>query len=113
MCSIACKTQDERYDGRARHYPQLEERTRLIRLCAMITGNSEIAEDLAQEKLLEAWRHLEGPRDPEKRSQWLYRIARNVCLRWARRRDLTYTLSFEAAEHPEAVMPEERRVDKF
>jgi DNA-directed RNA polymerase specialized sigma24 family protein len=36
--------------------PQI--RTRIIRLCATITGNAEIAEDLAQETLLEAWRHL-------------------------------------------------------
>lgn len=73
------------------------ERARLVRLCATITENSEVAEDLAQETLLEAWRHLEKLCDPEKRSQWLSGIARNVCLRWIRKRgrDLAHSLPLE------------------
>ncbi len=63
-----------------------QERIRLVRLCATITGNVDAAEDLAQETLLEAWRHLHELRDPEKQSQWLSGIARNVCLRWERKR---------------------------
>jgi RNA polymerase sigma factor (sigma-70 family) len=76
-----------------------QERARLVGLCATITGSSEAAEDLAQETLLEAWRHLEGLNDPEKRSQWLSGIARNVCLRWKRKRgrDLAHSLSLEAS----------------
>jgi hypothetical protein len=68
------------------------ERTRLVRLCATTTGNTDIAEDLAQETLLEAWRHIHELRDPHRRAQWLSGIARNVCLRWARQRgrDLTH-----------------------
>jgi len=62
-----------------------EERLRIIRLCASITGNVDVAEDLAQETLLEAWRHLSALREPGKRIQWLSGIARNVCLRWQRR----------------------------
>ena len=58
------------------------ERARLVRLCATITGNGDVAEDLAQETLLEAWRHLHKLRDPERRAQWLTGIARNVCLRF-------------------------------
>jgi RNA polymerase sigma factor (sigma-70 family) len=46
----------------------------------------EAAEDLAQETLYEAWRHLHKLHDPEGRAQWLSAIARNVCLRWARQR---------------------------
>jgi DNA-directed RNA polymerase specialized sigma24 family protein len=33
------------------------ERARLVRLCARLTGNIDVAEDLAQETLFEAWRH--------------------------------------------------------
>ena len=55
-----------------------------MRLCATITGSGEAAEDLAQETSLEAWRHLEGLRDPEKRAQWLSGNARNICRRWNR-----------------------------
>ncbi len=58
------------------------ERARLVRLCTTITGNGDVAEDLAQETLLEAWRHLHKLRDPERRAQWLSGIARNVCLRF-------------------------------
>jgi len=61
------------------------ERARLVQLCATITGNGDVAEDMAQETLLEAWRHLHKLRDPERRVQWLTGIARNVCLRWARK----------------------------
>ena len=62
-----------------------EERTRLIRLCARITGHVEVAEDLAQETLLEAWKYEHALRDVERRRQWLSGIARNVCLRWLRK----------------------------
>lgn len=88
------------------------ERARLVRLCATITGSSEAAEDLAQETLLEAWRHLAGLNDPEKRSQWLSGIARNVCLRWKRKRgrELAQALPLEAPTAkdtcPELVLPD-------
>jgi len=35
-----------------------QQRARLIRLCTRMTGKSDVAEDLAQETLLEAWKHL-------------------------------------------------------
>ena len=63
-----------------------QDRGRLVRLCARLSGDADAAEDLAQETLLEALRHLENLRDPERRSQWLSGIARNVCLRWTRTR---------------------------
>lgn len=62
------------------------ERAHVVRLCARFTGDRDAAEDLAQETLFEAWRHEHRLRDPEKRAAWLAGIARNVCLRWARRR---------------------------
>jgi RNA polymerase sigma-70 factor (ECF subfamily) len=61
-------------------------RARLVGLCAAITGDREAAEDLAQETLLEAWRNAHKLHDPEGADRWLAAIARNVCLRWARRR---------------------------
>ena len=71
-----------------------EERAHVVRLCTALTGNSEVAEDLAQETLLEAWRHLDGLHTPHGRAPWLAAIARNVCLRWARRqgRELARTV---------------------
>nr|MDQ3823048.1 RNA polymerase sigma factor [Actinomycetota bacterium] len=61
-------------------------RTRLVRLCAAISGDPAAAEDLAQETLLEAWRNTHKLRDADGVDRWLAAIARNVCLRAARRR---------------------------
>lgn len=60
------------------------ERARLVGLCARLTGNPDAAEDLAQETLIEAWRHRQRLHDPQGYAPWLSAIARNVCLRWAR-----------------------------
>lgn len=65
-----------------------EERAHLVRLCAAITHNRDVAEDLAQETLLEAWRqqHASPLRDQAQRLPWLSGVARNMCLRWLRKR---------------------------
>ena len=60
------------------------ERARLVRLCARLTGDAAVAEDLAQETLFEAWRSADSLRDVRLRQAWLSGIARNVCRRWAR-----------------------------
>ena len=60
------------------------ERRRLVRLCAVLSGDRNAAEDLAQETLLEAWRNAHKLRDPTGAERWLSAIARNVCHRWAR-----------------------------
>jgi RNA polymerase sigma-70 factor (ECF subfamily) len=58
------------------------ERTRLVGLCAYLTGNADVAEDLAHDTLIEAWRHQSALRNPAMYQAWLTGIARNVCLRW-------------------------------
>ncbi len=63
----------------------LTERDRVVRLCARLCGFPDVAEDLAQETLLEAWRSRDRLRNPEMRAQWVSGIARNVCRRWHRR----------------------------
>ncbi|HEU4327034.1 MAG TPA: RNA polymerase sigma factor [Roseiflexaceae bacterium] len=62
------------------------ERGGLVRLCARISGDAEAAEDLAQEALVEAWRHRDRLVQPEGVRRWLAAIARNVCMRWRQRR---------------------------
>lgn len=62
------------------------ERSRLVRLCARITDDPASAEDLAQETLIEAWRHAGNLRNPDAHQAWLTGIARNVCRRWVRAR---------------------------
>src|SRR5260370_19350001 len=65
-----------------------EERASLVRLCTAITHDRDAAEDLAQETLLEAWRqrHAIPLRDQTQRLPWLSGIARNMCLRWLRKK---------------------------
>ena len=59
---------------------------RLVRLCAHFTGDRDAAEDLAQETLIEAWRHQDRLYDWHGYSSWLSAIARNLSLRWIRQR---------------------------
>lgn len=61
-----------------------DERMRLVALCAHLTGDRAVAEDLAQEVLLTAWTSRHTLYGPEARSRWLTGIARHVCLAWAR-----------------------------
>jgi len=93
-----------------------QEWTRLVRLCAVITNDREVAEDLAQETLLEAWRHKQKLRDPEKQAQWLSGIARNVCLRWQRKigRELAHSAVIHAPfVGQEMVVLEETLADDY
>lgn len=62
------------------------DRPQLVRLCARLTGDADVAEDLAHDTLIEAWRNAHKLRDPQGRSPWLSAIARRVCLRWASQR---------------------------
>ncbi len=59
-------------------------RPRLIGFARAYGLPVEAAEDVAQETLLEAWRHLHRLRTPEGLDAWLNAICRNVCLRHLR-----------------------------
>lgn len=59
---------------------------RLVHLCARLTGEPDAAEDLAQETLIEVWRLRGKLRDESAQFPWAAAIARNLCLRWLRRR---------------------------
>ena len=63
-----------------------DERARLVRFCGRLTGDSDAAEDLAQEALVRAYRPVDYLTEPERRLPWLMGIARHVCLDWIRRR---------------------------
>jgi RNA polymerase sigma factor (sigma-70 family) len=63
-----------------------EERPRLVRLCAWLTGSTDGAEDLAQDVLEVAWKNRTELWSAEKLKPWLSGIARNVCLDWSRKR---------------------------
>jgi RNA polymerase sigma factor (sigma-70 family) len=74
-------------------------RPRLLRLALLNGIGPDEAEDVVQETLLEAWRHLEKLREPERFSSWLDGICRNVCKRHLHARTITPHVS----ELPESL----------
>ena len=60
------------------------------------------ADDLVQEVFLTAWRTIGGLRDPEAIGPWLMKIARNISVRFHRRRRPTANLPDELAGHDNA-----------
>jgi RNA polymerase sigma factor (sigma-70 family) len=59
-------------------------RPRLVRIARSWGIDPDTAEDVAQETLLEAWRHLDELYAPSVLDAWLKAICRNVCRRYAR-----------------------------
>lgn len=62
----------------------MEERARLVRLCAWFSRAPDAAEDLAQETLIAAWKSRDQLTSLDKLKPWTTSIARNVCLNWSR-----------------------------
>jgi RNA polymerase sigma factor (sigma-70 family) len=92
-----------------------EERTRLLRFCMKMVGDKDVAEDLVQETLLEAWKHLHNLRDASRRTQWLSGVARNVCLRWLRTssRHTTHLIDPQTGQNTPSIELEELLTDDF
>lgn len=83
------------------------ERERLVRLCGHLSGSAEAAEDLAHETMIEAYRNAHKLHDPRRQAQWLWAIARHVCLRWTRhhgREAARLTLLPDAEEVPASLI---------
>src|SRR5215831_18470049 len=59
-------------------------RPRLMRMACAQGLAPDSAEDVVQETLLEAWRHLDRLYEPDAFDAWLGGICRNVCRRYAR-----------------------------
>ncbi len=83
------------------------ERARLVNWCAYLTGNFAVAEDLAQETYVAAWRSVRRPERVEEYGAWLAGIARNICRSWRRSqlREASYALStlFDEASSVDAL----------
>ncbi len=81
------------------HWWSPAQRARLVRVCAAVAGPA-VAEDLAQEALLEGWRHRDRLVDPTGADAWLGAIARNVCRRWLRDRGADRSVPTHAPPEP-------------
>jgi hypothetical protein len=75
-----------------------EARPRLLRLARLNGMTSDVADDVVQETMMEAWRHLANLRDPQRFSAWLDGICRNVCRRQAKALAAT-NLRYEPLPH--------------
>ena len=56
----------------------------LVGLCRRMLGDGRLAEDAAQEAVLQAMVGLDGLERPERFGAWLVGIGLNVCRRWRR-----------------------------
>ena len=61
-----------------------EARPRLLRLVRLNGVVEDVVDDVVQETLVEAWRHIEQLRAPERFASWLDGICRNICRRQTR-----------------------------
>ena len=97
-------------------------RPRLLRLTRVNGIPQDIADDVVQETLMEAWRHLENLHTPERFSAWLDGICRNVCRRQARTQsaiswqnaslsDLQQDFEHEADDAPSFDIPDPQAID--
>jgi RNA polymerase sigma-70 factor (ECF subfamily) len=77
-----------------------------------LLGDSDEAEDAAQEAMIRAWRQRESCRSPEAPEGWLRQIARNEALR-QHGRAVAGKSEPLPAEEPAAEAPEERLVDRL
>jgi len=59
-------------------------RPRLLQLARLQGVAPDDVDDIVQETLVEAWRHLNQLRTPDRFDAWLKGICRNICLRWQR-----------------------------
>ncbi|MCE7987788.1 MAG: sigma-70 family RNA polymerase sigma factor [Caldilinea sp. CFX5] len=88
---VAARSGDKAAFGQLvdRHLPMAR------RVAMRMVGNQEIAWELAQEALLQAYLSLDKLREPASFASWLYGIVRNVCRSHLRSRKLT-AYSWEA-----------------
>ena len=89
------------------------EQARLVRLCARLTGDADVAADLAQETLVEAWRNLHKLQDREGLGPWLSAIARHVCRRWLRQRGRERARFTDAGDSAGAYRADKDVADPF
>jgi RNA polymerase sigma-70 factor (ECF subfamily) len=109
---LAVVVRDDR-DAFARLVARHQSMVRSV-LRRLAKGDAALADDLAQETFLLAWRNLRSFRFDARFSTWLYRIAFNAWLSQARRHREVLLEDMAApppAEEPRAPAPDADRID--
>ncbi|MGI6495230.1 MAG: RNA polymerase sigma factor [Kiritimatiellia bacterium] len=79
---------------------------RLLRYVARLTGNASAAEDIVQETLVRLARRWREPMEPSPQLQgWLYRVAHNEAVDYARREARRNALHLRHAKEQETLSP--------
>jgi len=64
----------------------VENKDKIYRLCLGFMGNTFDAEDLQQEVLIQVWKNLDSFQGKSSIATWIYRIATNTAILYAKRR---------------------------
>lgn len=77
-----------------------ENQNRILRVCRVYAWNAADQDDLYQEILFQIWRCLETLKEGQFANTWLYRVAINTAISFARKRDSRAgrVVNFEHAE---------------
>ena len=78
---------------------------RVFAICRRLAGDPAVAEELAQEAFVQAWRHLGSYRPGTRFEAWLSRIAVNACLSDRRSRGRREAQEAPAPEREPAAPP--------
>ena len=73
----------------------------IVRYLSRLTGDPEVARDLAQDTFVQAYKGILKTRSELRFKAWLYRIATNNALQYHRRRRLLSFVPFVGSEGPE------------
>ncbi len=78
--------------------------TLLLRTATMIVGDRDVAEDVVQDSLIQAWHHLIDLRQAGALRPWLMRIVVNQCISFKRRLARTTAFMRQALSEQESDM---------
>lgn len=115
MAEAAVVSRAQRGDDAAFNELVLRRQGRLRDLLRRLCGSRDLADDLAQQSFLQAWRTLGGLREPAAFGGWLRRIAVRTWLQEARRARLINDADFDLASAtvPDPAHPPERVSDRL
>ena len=93
-----------------------ENRNRILKVCRVYAWNSADQDDLYQEILYQIWRGLPGLKEKQFANTWLYRVAINTALSFARKRTIrsdrvVYVAHADLARRIESQQPAEETPD--